>query len=287
MAYHVVFVEVSASRVVEQAARVAGWRTTRLEEGSLAHAWLRNSPPDLVIVGRKLSDQSPGRFVRAVKLDQGCNALPLIQVGSGLTGRELEVEPDAWLEPSSGRLLPVVAAHARAVCAERLRDGGRAEVRFRLPSDRGQLEELNQLLAPWFGRCGFGPHQVQQLVLAVREMGSNAIEWGHGNDSSRPVSITCRLDHEKISVHVRDTGPGFDPCELPHAAHPGDPLSHLEIRASLRLREGGFGILMARGLVDHLCYNEAGNEVCLVKHLPLRRQQPALEVYGAAVPVGR
>jgi hypothetical protein len=36
----------------------------------------------------------------------------------------------------------------------------------------------------------------------------------------------------------------------------------------LGLREGGFGILMARGLVDDLQYNDTGNEVRLVKYFP-------------------
>jgi anti-sigma regulatory factor (Ser/Thr protein kinase) len=287
MPHHVLFAEVSAaSSSMQQAVHTLGWRCTRLEEGALALAWLRNSPPDLVIIGQELADLPPGRLVSALKLDHVCNSLPLIRLGDGPASSELEVEPDAWLGPAEARWLPVAAANARAVAADRMRDGGRAEVRFRLPSERDALEELNGLLGPWFTACGFGPHQVQQLVLAVRELGTNAIEWGHGNDSSRPLSITCRLDDEKVSVLVRDTGPGFDPRQLPHAARPGDPLSHLPVRAALQLREGGFGILMTRGLVDYLCYNDAGNEACLVKHLPARRQ-PRLEGHGTPLAAGQ
>jgi hypothetical protein len=33
------------------------------------------------------------------------------------------------------------------------------------------------------------------------------------------------------------------------------------------MRPGGFGILMAKKLVDELLYNEQGNEVLLVKYL--------------------
>jgi anti-sigma regulatory factor (Ser/Thr protein kinase) len=32
------------------------------------------------------------------------------------------------------------------------------------------------------------------------------------------------------------------------------------------MRPGGFGILLSKQLVDELIYNEAGNEVLLVKH---------------------
>ena len=76
------------------------------------------------------------------------------------------------------------------------------------------------------------------------------------------------LDPDKITITVRDTGPGFNPNDLPHAAKPGDPLGHLEVREKMGLREGGFGIMIARGLVDELQYNEKGNEVRLVKFFP-------------------
>jgi anti-sigma regulatory factor (Ser/Thr protein kinase) len=33
------------------------------------------------------------------------------------------------------------------------------------------------------------------------------------------------------------------------------------------LRPGGFGILVAKQLVDEMFYNEYGNEVLLIKHL--------------------
>ena len=47
-----------------------------------------------------------------------------------------------------------------------------------------------------------------------------------------------------------------------------DPIGHMMVREALGLREGGFGILMSRGLVDELKYNESGNEVRLVKYFP-------------------
>jgi anti-sigma regulatory factor (Ser/Thr protein kinase) len=38
-------------------------------------------------------------------------------------------------------------------------------------------------------------------------------------------------------------------------------------RESRGLRPGGFGILMAKQLVDELLFNEQGNEAILVKYL--------------------
>jgi anti-sigma regulatory factor (Ser/Thr protein kinase) len=44
-------------------------------------------------------------------------------------------------------------------------------------------------------------------------------------------------------------------------------MAHLAHRASEGLRPGGYGILLARGIVDELIYSEVGNEVLLIKHL--------------------
>jgi anti-sigma regulatory factor (Ser/Thr protein kinase) len=56
------------------------------------------------------------------------------------------------------------------------------------------------------------------------------------------------------------------------------------MRESLGLREGGFGILIARGLVDDLQYNETGNEVRLVKHFaPRGKSGPKNTPAAAAV----
>lgn len=44
------------------------------------------------------------------------------------------------------------------------------------------------------------------------------------------------------------------------------PVAHIEFREAQGLRPGGFGILIARQLVDELVFNEMGNEVLLIKH---------------------
>jgi len=215
---------------------------------------------------------------RTLKLHRPTNLIPLLQTTSppATGGGGLLIEPDEWLTPPLSRERFATALQRLLRRRdERDRDGMRAELRFAVPSDAPALEELSVLLAAWFASCGLSPYQVQQLNLAVREVVANAIEWGHGYVADRLVAVACRLESDRVGILVRDTGPGFDPRDLPHAARPGDPLSHLPVRAARKLREGGFGILMASGLVDHLCYNDTGNEASLIKLLPTRRSPAA------------
>jgi len=70
---------------------------------------------------------------------------------------------------------------------------------------------------------------------------------------------------DKLEIVIRDQGEGFNRDHLPHAADEEDPFTHLDIREKLGLRAGGYGLLICRGMVDEMHYNDAGNEVTLVK----------------------
>ena len=43
----------------------------------------------------------------------------------------------------------------------------------------------------------------------------------------------------------------------------------MAVRQEMGLRPGGFGVMMAKNLVDEVVYNEQGNEVLLVKYIGL------------------
>jgi anti-sigma regulatory factor (Ser/Thr protein kinase) len=108
------------------------------------------------------------------------------------------------------------------------------------------------------------------LMTAFREMLMNAMEHGAGFDPEKVVNVTAVRTERAIVYHFRDPGPGFTPAQLEQKAlHEAgaDPLAHIERRAEMGARPGGFGILVAKQLVDELFYNERGNEVLLIKRL--------------------
>ena len=153
--------------------------------------------------------------------------------------------------------------------------GTTGEINFDIRSELKYLSEASDMLADLFAHTRRSPTATSRTwKQAIMEMGGNAIEWGHRKNADLVLRITYRINPSSITLILTDQGPGFNPRNLPHAASDEDPIGHIEIRNELGLREGGFGIMLARGLVDEFRYNKSGNEVTLVKHFdPLRKPQ--------------
>jgi DNA-binding response OmpR family regulator len=154
---------------------------------------------------------------------------------------------------------------ARAWRAEMEQANLNGEIHVELNSEITLLNDLNDFLLTLCRSTPFDNDQVMHLRQAVMEMAHNAIEWGNKHQSDRLVTIRYRVFEDRIEIAVRDQGPGFDRENLLHAAVPDDPFSHLDVRDKLGLRAGGFGLMICKGMVDELRYNDVGNEVTLIK----------------------
>jgi CheY-like chemotaxis protein len=255
--------------------RRRGFEPTVLGEGKPAIPWVREHKPEFILLDLMLPDVDGFSICEDLKLDRETNLVPVIMVTALDEPQDkihgLQVGANRYVtKPFTLDQLDKAIDDVFVWREELQRRGTAGEVNFQLQSDFQFLEELNQLLSALFLYSGLSQAHAKQLAMAVRELGTNAIEWGHQKQIDRIVSVTYRIDAEKITIVIRDTGPGFNPSNLPHAAQADDPVAHMMVRETLGLREGGFGILMARGLVDDLQYNETGNEVRLVKYFPPR-----------------
>src|ERR1035438_213193 len=107
------------------------------------------------------------------------------------------------------------------------------------------------------------------VMLAFREILLNAMEHGAAFNRHKVVEVSAVRTERTIVFYVRDPGAGFSRDAIAHAAvanAPDDPSAHIEHRDELGMRPGGYGILLAQGIVDELMYSEVGNEVLLIKH---------------------
>jgi anti-sigma regulatory factor (Ser/Thr protein kinase) len=110
----------------------------------------------------------------------------------------------------------------------------------------------------------------EQLSLAVDELLRNAIEHGCRDGGLCMVGFIYIRTARMIQFQIRDNGPGFSMDSVAHAAinnPPEEPLRHAHYRTEKGMRPGGFGIMLVKQIADELIYNEAGNEVVLVKYL--------------------
>lgn len=116
-----------------------------------------------------------------------------------------------------------------------------------------------------------------RIGSAFRELLLNAVEWGGKLDPNRKVRIACVRSPRILLYRLADPGLGFRFERLSHAAvgqSEEEPMAHMAVREQLGLRPGGFGIAMTRAMADDLIYNEAQNEVILIKYLTSARTDP-------------
>ncbi len=113
-------------------------------------------------------------------------------------------------------------------------------------------------------------HPPEEMMTAFEEILSNAIEHGAQNDPSKLLRVAAVHTARAFVFYISDPGKGFQMDAIPHAAisySPDQMTRHIEVRERSGMRPGGFGILVANGIVDELIYSEVGNEVLLIKHM--------------------
>ena len=118
-------------------------------------------------------------------------------------------------------------------------------------------------------------HGNLEVSSDLRDEGTTAYEelarerMNVGSYRDRLIHIGVKLTPDLARFEIRDEGPGFDPSSIPN---PTDP-EFLE-------RPSGRGMLLMRSFMDELTYNEAGNQVTLVKNVPCGDRLPETETAG-------
>lgn len=106
----------------------------------------------------------------------------------------------------------------------------------------------------------------EDLKMAVEEVGRNAVEWGNRFDPDKQVHVSYCMFDDRVVIKVEDEGEGFTPQSVPDPT--ADPMKTMQDRMDAGKRPGGYGVYLIQRLVDDIVYNEKGNTVLLIKHLP-------------------
>lgn len=146
-------------------------------------------------------------------------------------------------------------------------------IELRVPCDPAAIEPLDRLMSQL--KTDLPRITRESVTYAFREMLRNAIEHGGKNDPTQFVEVGYLRSPRMILYRIKDPGSGFSIESLYQPSGPiaaflnpeGDPMLHERAREDQGMRPGGFGILIARDMVDEMIYNERHNEVVLIKYL--------------------
>lgn len=104
-------------------------------------------------------------------------------------------------------------------------------------------------------RAGLAVDRIDDLVVAVSEACTNAMEAQLRAGVTAPLVVTCSVRAKFFEVRVRDRGSGFSPDALSPRPPLSDP-GHLEV-------ERGWGIQLMQQLVDDLVFDVTGAGTCV------------------------
>jgi DNA-binding response OmpR family regulator len=153
-------------------------------------------------------------------------------------------------------------------------------IELRVPCDIAAIAPLERLMSQL--KTDLPQLTRETVTYAFREMLRNAIEHGGKSDPTQFVEVGYLRSPRIILYRIKDPGDGFTIESLYRGEgaiaaflNPdNDPLQHARVREEEGLRPGGFGILIARDMVDEMIYNEKHNEVILIKYLDSAQTSP-------------
>jgi anti-sigma regulatory factor (Ser/Thr protein kinase) len=249
-------------------------RIERFNSGDSLLKAIGSEPVDLVLTGRQASAKESIELLRQIR--SMCKATRVIlrprdstrdDVIAAIRGRAFSYFSKPFFEAAFGEIL------RHAISGSPWEDY--VEVSSATPAwlrlvARCEMATADRVIQFMNEMSDLGDKERESMGFALKEILMNAMEYGGKFNPERLVEVSYVRGQKMILYRIRDPGDGFSLEELTHAAisnPPEEPVRHLEVRDSMGIRPGGYGVLLSRKLVDDLIYNEQGNDVLLIKYL--------------------
>jgi anti-sigma regulatory factor (Ser/Thr protein kinase) len=253
---------------------LSSWEVQYARDNEEALALVEKSAFELVITDQGSSGQEDAEMVRKVRLVTPHTRLILVTDRSTPADVIAAIRVGAFsyfTKPLSKEALEDVLhlamdSPAWETAIEML-SGTDAWIRLSVRCDVSTAHRLQQFVHEFLD---LPEDDEDRVAIASREMLLNAMEHGGKFNPKRRIEIAYLRARRVVLIRIKDPGKGFSFKEnLDTAANnpQDDPLRHQKHREAQGIRPGGFGILLAKNLVDELFYGEKGNDVLLIKYI--------------------
>jgi len=253
---------------------LSSWRVECARDNEEALALVEKSAFDLVITDQASSSREDVELLRKVRLVRPNTRLIIVADRSTPADVIAAIRARAFsyiTKPLSTQVVEevlqlAIESPAWEDAIEML-SGTDAWIRLSVRCDVSTANRLQQFVREFLDLTEVDEDRV---ATASREMLLNAMEYGGKFDPERRIEIAYLRARRVVLIRIKDPGEGFSFKEnLATAANnpPDDPLHHLKHREAQGIRPGGYGILLAKNLVDELFYGEKGNDVLLIKYI--------------------
>ena len=122
-----------------------------------------------------------------------------------------------------------------------------------ITSDPDELQRVDHVAERIAIQMGFPQEAIHDIAIAVSEAVNNAIMHGNYADSNKNVHVTFFSESDKLIIHVKDEGLGFNPESI------SDPTEPENI-----LREKGRGLFIIKNLMDELQIKNTADGMLLI-----------------------
>lgn len=257
-----------------------GWNIERALENESAFEHASNRKFDLIITGRHTSGREDVEFLRKLRGIRPHTRLIILADDSTAADVIASMREHAFAYMSKSFSIASLEDLVRQALDSPCWDDG-IEVISATPewiklSVRCDLATADRLLQFIREISDLPEQEKNDVSTAFREMLLNAMEHGGHFDPEQYVMISYIRTRHMVLCRIKDPGTGFSLDEIHHAAFanpPDEPTRHISARDAQGMRPGGFGVLLAKNLVDDLIYGEKGNEVLLIKYLTVPSTQ--------------
>ena len=251
-----------------------GWNVVEVPDNETALRSVKDRAFDLIVTGERSSGAEDLELLRSIRTVRP--HMRIIILASESTPEDVvdsirERAFSYFSEPISlDALGDMVRMAAEGTCWDdgiEVVSATPAWIRLAARCERKTADRLLQ----FFHELTFLPSEEKEAVAyAFRELLLNAMGHGGKFDPTQYVEIAYVRAKHMVACRVKDPGEGFSLEELYHAAvtNPSEhPTRHVVYREAAGMPPGGYGILLAKHMVDELIYGERGNDVLLIKYL--------------------